>query len=32
MLPMNRAVFLRLDVGLGGPEGTRLFFKFGPAF
>ena len=27
-----RSVFLRLDIGAGGREGTRLFFKFGPAF
>lgn len=28
----NRAVFMRLDVGLGGPEGTRFFWKFSPVF
>jgi outer membrane protein assembly factor BamA len=27
-----KSVFLRLDVGTGGGEGTRIFFKFGPAF
>ena len=27
-----KSVFLRFDVGTGGGEGTRLFFKFGPAF
>jgi len=27
-----RSVFLRLDIGTGGGEGTRIFFKFGPAF
>ena len=27
-----KSVFLRLDVAAGGGEGTRLFFKFGPAF
>jgi hypothetical protein len=27
-----KSVFLRLDLGTGGGEGTRLFFKFGPAF
>jgi outer membrane protein assembly factor BamA len=27
-----KSVFLRLDIGAGGREGTRLFFKFGPAF
>ncbi len=27
-----RSVFLRLDIAAGGREGTRLFFKFGPAF
>jgi outer membrane protein assembly factor BamA len=27
-----KSVFLRLDIGTGGGEGTRLFFKFGPAF
>jgi Omp85 superfamily domain len=25
-------VFVRIDIGTGGGEGTRLFFKFGPAF
>jgi hypothetical protein len=28
----NRQVFLRLDIGTGGREGTRFFLKFGPAF
>jgi hypothetical protein len=28
----NRSVFLRLDVGYGGPAGTRVLWKFGPAF
>jgi len=28
----NRQVFLRLDIGTGGHEGTRVFLKFGPAF
>jgi len=27
-----KSVFLRFDIGTGGGEGTRLFFKFGPAF
>jgi outer membrane protein assembly factor BamA len=27
-----KAVFMRLDIAAGGGEGTRLFFKFGPAF
>ncbi len=27
-----KSVFLRLDIAAGGGEGTRLFFKFGPAF
>ena len=27
-----KSVFLRLDIGTGGGEGTRIFFKFGPAF
>jgi outer membrane protein assembly factor BamA len=27
-----KSVFMRLDIGTGGGEGTRLFFKFGPAF
>ena len=27
-----KGVFLRLDIGAGGREGTQLFFKFGPAF
>ena len=27
-----RSVFMRLDIGAGGGEGTRIFFKFGPAF
>lgn len=25
-------VFVRLDIGTGGGEGTRFFFKFGPSF
>jgi outer membrane protein assembly factor BamA len=25
-------VFVRIDVGTGGNEGTRVFFKFGPSF
>ena len=25
-------VFVRLDIGTGGGEGTRVFFKFGPSF
>lgn len=25
-------VFMRLDIGAGGREGTQIFFKFGPAF
>jgi outer membrane protein assembly factor BamA len=25
-------VFVRIDIGTGGGEGTRVFFKFGPAF
>jgi outer membrane protein assembly factor BamA len=28
----NRSVFMRLDAGFGGPEGMRVFWKFGPAF
>jgi outer membrane protein assembly factor BamA len=24
--------FIRLDIGTGGDEGTRIFFKFGPSF
>jgi outer membrane protein assembly factor BamA len=28
----DQAVFMRFDVGFGGPEGTRMFFKFRPAF
>lgn len=28
----NERVFLRLDIGTGGREGTRFFVKFGPAF
>ena len=24
--------FVRIDIGTGGDEGTRLFFKFGPSF
>ena len=27
-----KSVFLRLDIASGGGEGTRMFFKFGPAF
>jgi hypothetical protein len=27
-----KSVFMRLDIGTGGGEGTRIFFKFGPAF
>jgi hypothetical protein len=27
-----KSVFLRLDIGAGGREGTQMFFKFGPAF
>ena len=27
-----RAVFLRLDVGTGGPEGSRIFLKWNPVF
>jgi hypothetical protein len=27
-----RSVFMRLDIGAGGGEGTRIFLKFGPAF
>jgi hypothetical protein len=27
-----RSVFMRLDIGGGGGEGTRIFLKFGPAF
>lgn len=27
-----KSVFLRFDVAAGGGEGTRMFFKFGPAF
>jgi hypothetical protein len=27
-----KGVFLRLDIGAGGREGTQIFFKFGPAF
>jgi hypothetical protein len=27
-----KSVFLRLDLAAGGGEGTRIFFKFGPAF
>jgi outer membrane protein assembly factor BamA len=27
-----KSVFLRFDIAAGGGEGTRLFFKFGPAF
>jgi hypothetical protein len=27
-----KSVFLRLDLGAGGREGTQIFFKFGPAF
>jgi hemolysin activation/secretion protein len=25
-------IFVRIDIGTGGDEGTRLFFKFGPSF
>ena len=25
-------VFVRIDIGTGGHEGTRVFFKFGPSF
>ena len=28
----NRRVLMRIDVGLGGPEGARLFWKFSPVF
>ena len=28
----NRRVLMRVDVGLGGPEGPRLFWKFSPVF
>jgi outer membrane protein assembly factor BamA len=28
----NRRVFLRVDMGFGGPEGARIFWKYGPAF
>jgi outer membrane protein assembly factor BamA len=28
----NRAVFMRIDVGFGGLEGSRMFWKWGPAF
>lgn len=28
----NRSVFMRIDVGMGGPEGPRFFWKFAPAF
>lgn len=27
-----KSVFMRFDIGLGGGEGTQIFFKFGPAF
>ena len=27
-----KSVFMRLDIGVGGGEGTQIFFKFGPAF
>ncbi len=27
-----KSVFMRLDIGAGGGEGTRIFFKFGRAF
>ena len=27
-----KSVFMRLDIGAGGGEGTQIFFKFGPAF
>ncbi|MGE0463150.1 MAG: BamA/TamA family outer membrane protein [Vicinamibacterales bacterium] len=28
----NRSVFMRIDVGLRGPEGSRIFWTFTPAF
>ena len=28
----NKNVLMRVDVGLGGPEGARLFWKFSPVF
>ncbi len=28
----NKNVLMRIDVGLGGPEGARLFWKFSPVF
>jgi len=28
----NRSVFMRIDVGLRGPEGSRIFWTFSPAF
>ena len=28
----DRRVFLRMDFGFGGPEGTRFFWKYNPAF
>ena len=28
----NKRVLMRVDVGLGGPEGPRLFWKFSPVF
>ena len=27
-----KSVFMRLDIGAGGGEGVRIFWKFGPAF
>ena len=27
-----KSVFLRIDIATGGHEGTRMFFKFSPAF
>jgi outer membrane protein assembly factor BamA len=27
-----KSVFLRIDIATGGGEGTRMFFKFSPAF
>lgn len=28
----NRSVFMRLDAGFGGPEGSRIFWTFNPVF
>jgi outer membrane protein assembly factor BamA len=28
----DRRVFLRMDMGFGGPEGARFFWKYNPAF